>query len=176
MPVATAFLCYASLFNVEAISLLCLLGRIHCDSFCYPLIFLRRLPCLIPQSACAPLLSSEQVLAECQRLYISNVRDWTSLSSNAPVVQAESGTSFDQPLPQGISGLTGKHRVYNDKIAKDAAYPSVLPSTGDSPEWETLRTKRHPGRDSPMDCLNDEAMDFEEAADDDHSLAFAPPG
>ncbi|KAK5729756.1 hypothetical protein LTR17_011722 [Elasticomyces elasticus] len=69
------------------------------------------------------------------------------------------------------SSQAGGIWVYNEQVAKHAAYPSILPSAGDSPEFERSlqQTKRH---DSPMRDLAEE----DPQSDDKLSLSFAPPG
>lgn len=61
------------------------------------------------------------------------------------------------------------HRVFDERKSKDAAYPSVLPSVGDSPEYERFRTKR---KDSKSGSPVEEETTAWEAA----SVEFAPPG
>jgi cation diffusion facilitator CzcD-associated flavoprotein CzcO len=61
------------------------------------------------------------------------------------------------------------YRVFDERKSKDAAYPSVLPSVGDSPEYERSRTKRKDSKSgSPV---NEELTEWESA-----SVEFAPPG
>ncbi|KAK5675603.1 hypothetical protein LTS10_011703 [Elasticomyces elasticus] len=69
------------------------------------------------------------------------------------------------------SSQAGGIWVFNEQVAKYAAYPSILPSAGDSPEFERSlqQTKRH---DSPMRDLAEEDLQ----SDDELSLSFAPPG
>lgn len=60
-------------------------------------------------------------------------------------------------------------RVFDERKSKDAAYPSVLPSVGDSPDYERSRTKR---KDSKTGSPVDEVPTEWESA----SVEFAPPG
>lgn len=60
-------------------------------------------------------------------------------------------------------------RVFDERKSKDAAYPSVLPSVGDSPDYERSRSKR---KDSKSGSPIDEEKTAWEAA----AVEFAPPG
>ena len=64
--------------------------------------------------------------------------------------------------------------MYDDRIARDAPYPSESPLVGDSPEYVTAsqRFKRNDRRDSPM---VDERFDAQDA-NIDIAISFAPPG
>jgi hypothetical protein len=65
--------------------------------------------------------------------------------------------------------LTFSHRVFDERKSKDAAYPSIVPSVGDSPEYERSRTKRKDSKSgSPV---GEEPTEWESA-----SIEFAPPG
>lgn len=64
--------------------------------------------------------------------------------------------------------------AFDNDRSKDAAYPSIQPSTGDSPEYEALarmyRVERR--RDSPMpDTVESKLLDSS-----DFRTSFAPPG
>ncbi|KAM0710686.1 hypothetical protein Q7P35_001424 [Cladosporium inversicolor] len=59
--------------------------------------------------------------------------------------------------------------VFDERRSKDAAYPSVLPSTGDSPEYERSRTKRKDSKTGSS--VEEEPTEWESA-----SIDFAPPG
>ncbi|SMR53687.1 unnamed protein product [Zymoseptoria tritici ST99CH_3D1] len=68
--------------------------------------------------------------------------------------------------------------IYDERTSKDAAYPSVLPSVGDSPEFLTAARKREQRQDSPLKDGEAES-DKKQAEDEDFedvSLSFAPPG
>lgn len=60
-------------------------------------------------------------------------------------------------------------RLFDERRSKDAAYPSIVPSVGDSPEYERSRTKR---KDSKTGSPVDEERTAWEAA----AVEFAPPG
>lgn len=61
-------------------------------------------------------------------------------------------------------------RVFDERKSKDAAYPSIIPSVGDSPDYEhRFRVKR---KDSKSGSPVDEDRNAWEAA----SVEFAPPG
>jgi hypothetical protein len=69
-----------------------------------------------------------------------------------------------------------RNRVYDYRTAVEPAYPATLPSTGDSPAFDSLlkTTNRHARRDSPVDQeLRDSKIDV-----DSNNLAIlhAPPG
>ena len=68
-------------------------------------------------------------------------------------------------------------RIYDDRIAKDASYPSEIPSVGDSPQYEDVSGRFiSPSRqDSPMRWNGGE---HKYAKNDIENLriAFAPPG
>ncbi|GIZ39400.1 hypothetical protein CKM354_000278500 [Cercospora kikuchii] len=71
--------------------------------------------------------------------------------------------------------------VYDERISKDPAYPSVVPSVGDSPEYDSLVRDRSgedgPRRvDSPIERDGSDPAKEEAAGDDDLLLSFAPPG
>nr|OQO30383.1 hypothetical protein B0A51_02343 [Rachicladosporium sp. CCFEE 5018] len=58
---------------------------------------------------------------------------------------------------------------FDERSAKDAAYPSTKPSVGDSSEYEaSLSSRQDRRRDSPVEGSD---LDYDEA-----SIAFAPPG
>ncbi|KJX94729.1 FAD/NAD(P)-binding domain-containing protein [Zymoseptoria brevis] len=68
--------------------------------------------------------------------------------------------------------------IYDERTWKDAAYPSVLPSVGDSPEFLTAARKRKQRQDSPLND-GEAKSDKKETEDEDFedvSLSFAPPG
>jgi cation diffusion facilitator CzcD-associated flavoprotein CzcO len=68
-----------------------------------------------------------------------------------------------------LANITLPRRVFDERRSKDAAYPSILPSTGDSPEYERSRTKRQDSKTgSPVE---EEPTEWESA-----SIDFAPPG
>ncbi|KAM0713546.1 hypothetical protein Q7P37_010508 [Cladosporium fusiforme] len=63
--------------------------------------------------------------------------------------------------------------VFDERTSKDAPYPSILPSVGDSPEHELARSKRKDSKTgSPVDEEAAPAWDDSPSA----SVAFAPPG
>lgn len=61
-------------------------------------------------------------------------------------------------------------RVYDERTSLDPSYPSVLPSTGDSPEYDSFVHRRH---DSPVSTPGPEEKYLNSG---DVSLSFAPPG
>ncbi|KAI4763755.1 dimethylaniline monooxygenase [Aureobasidium sp. EXF-3400] len=66
--------------------------------------------------------------------------------------------------------------VYNSRTAVEPAYPATLPSTGDSPAFDSLlkTTDRHTRRDSPVDQeLRDSKSDVDSS---DLAILHAPPG
>ncbi|KAI4742251.1 dimethylaniline monooxygenase [Aureobasidium sp. EXF-12298] len=66
--------------------------------------------------------------------------------------------------------------VYNSRTAVEPAYPAILPSTGDSPAFDSLlkTTDRHTRRDSPVDQeLRDPKIDV---GSDELAVLHAPPG
>ena len=68
-----------------------------------------------------------------------------------------------------LQALTPSHRVFDERKSKDAAYPSIVPSVGDSPEYERSQTKRKDSKSgSPV---VEERTKWESAL-----IEFAPPG
>jgi hypothetical protein len=68
------------------------------------------------------------------------------------------------------------NRVYNSRAALEPTYPATLPSTGDSPAFDSLlkTTDRHTRRDSPVD---QESRDSKTDVDsNDLAILHAPPG
>jgi hypothetical protein len=68
------------------------------------------------------------------------------------------------------------NRVYNSRTALEPAYPATLPSTGDSPAFDSLLkiTDRYVRRDSPVD---QESRDLKSDIDsNDLTILHAPPG
>lgn len=69
------------------------------------------------------------------------------------------------------------HRIFDERISKDSAYPSDVPSVGDSPEYYDVTGRFvHPKReDSPMRW---EQAGIDKEPDQYHNLrtTFAPPG
>jgi len=68
------------------------------------------------------------------------------------------------------------HRVYNSRTAVEPTYPATLPSTGDSPAFDSLlkTTDRHARRDSPVDQeLRESKTDLD---GNDLTILHAPPG
>ncbi|THY11034.1 dimethylaniline monooxygenase [Aureobasidium pullulans] len=66
--------------------------------------------------------------------------------------------------------------VYNDRTAVEPSYPSTIPSTGDSPAFDTLlkTTNRGARRDSPVD---QDSIDAKTSVDNnDLEILHAPPG
>jgi hypothetical protein len=66
--------------------------------------------------------------------------------------------------------------VYNSRTALEPSYPATLPSTGDSPAFDSLlkTADRHARRDSPVDQdVRDSKSDF---ASNDLVILHAPPG
>ena len=65
--------------------------------------------------------------------------------------------------------------VFDERAAKDAAYPSVLPSIGDSPDGELLAADSRKRCDSPVE---DDTSKREGTDSEDHErlLQHAPPG
>ena len=61
-------------------------------------------------------------------------------------------------------------RVYDERSAKDPAYPSVLPSAGDAPEYQ-IKNGREDREDSPMMGQTNAIDEME-----DFALSHAPPG
>ncbi|KAK4506403.1 hypothetical protein PRZ48_000133 [Zasmidium cellare] len=69
--------------------------------------------------------------------------------------------------------------VYDERSSKDAAYPSVIPSVGDSPEFERrYLDQEQPKHDTPVGTPGvDEGDDAGKTlSPDDLALDFAPPG
>lgn len=69
-------------------------------------------------------------------------------------------------------------RVYDDRTAIDPEYPSVLPSTGDSPAWAEY-VARHAPTEYNEDRNNREDSPLakdEQYLESDLSLLHAPPG
>jgi hypothetical protein len=60
-------------------------------------------------------------------------------------------------------------RVFDERKSKDGAYPSILPSVGDSPEYERSRSKR-------KDSKSGSPVDEEFTAWESVTVEFAPPG
>jgi len=68
-------------------------------------------------------------------------------------------------------------RVFDDHVSRDPEYPSTIPSTGDSPEYLSLKKIFQHGsrQDSPMRDL--EHSTYASGNDtDDLRTSFAPPG
>jgi cation diffusion facilitator CzcD-associated flavoprotein CzcO len=72
-------------------------------------------------------------------------------------------------IKQSDTNAIAPARVFDERKSKDAAYPSVLPSVGDSPEYERSRTKR-------KDSKTGSPVDEEFIAWDNAAVEFAPPG
>ncbi|KAI5203897.1 dimethylaniline monooxygenase [Aureobasidium subglaciale] len=66
--------------------------------------------------------------------------------------------------------------VYNDRTAIEPSYPSTIPSTGDSPAFDSLLkiTSRGERRDSPVDQESIDATKI--IGEDDLEVLHAPPG
>lgn len=69
-------------------------------------------------------------------------------------------------------------RVYDDRTAVDPEYPSVLPSTGDSPAWAGYVARHAPSKDNEARNNREDSplAQDEQYLESDLSLLHAPPG
>lgn len=73
-----------------------------------------------------------------------------------------------------IEYLTHYSRVFDERIADESSYPSIVPSVGDSPQYDKI-VRRHTREDSPM--RDDVSGNNHQKLENEHlQTAFAAPG
>lgn len=66
--------------------------------------------------------------------------------------------------------------MFKEQAARNPAFPLVLPSTGDSPEFEYHLKQRDLRQDSPLRDVAAASPSQEALIDKDIARSFAPPG